>query len=422
LGSSSQHLPGLYDAEDGLQGNEFAFKAFFKASDGALYFGGVNGLSRFKPAALRDNPIAPPIAITGFHLFDSLVASELFDGDTVRLDHDQNFFSFEFAALDYINSGKNRYAYKLEGIDPAWVETNSNHRVAGYTDLDPGTYSFHVRGSNNDGVWNQQGITVTVIITPPWWGTWWFRITASLIALGIVFTALRLRINGIRRFEREKRAGAVQAALEMQETERQRIARDLHDGIGQLLAAARINLSRLGEMVSRKDSREHDAAEMQIPLDRTMGIIVRASDDVRALSHALGTSTLHELGLVTALGELLANIEAQEKTRFEFMTIDMEERLPEPLETGLFRVAQELIANVLHHSGATEATVQIVREGEEIHLTVEDNGKGFDVLTLNGGMGQRNIAARVAVMGGRLHYDSTLGHGTTVTVVVGNGE
>jgi signal transduction histidine kinase/ligand-binding sensor domain-containing protein len=410
----------LYDADDGLQANEFAFKAFFKNPDGTLYFGGVNGLSGFKPSSLHDNPFVPPIAITGFHLFDSLVASELFDGDTVRLDHTQNFFSFEFAALDYINPGKNRYAYMLEGIDPAWFHIESDHRVAGYTDLEPGTYTFRVLGSNNDAVWNQHGIAVTVIIAPPWWGTWWFRTTASIIALALVITALRIRINGIRRHEREKRESAVQGALEMQETERQRIARDLHDGVGQMLAAAGINLARLGEMIDRHSASGNGEVKMRGPLDRAMGIIGRAGDDVRAVSHALGTSTVRELGLAAALGELLVNIEAQEKTAFEFVTVGMDERLPEAVEIGLFRVAQELIANVLRHSGATEAGVQIIRDQQEIRLTVEDNGRGFDITDTNGGgIGLHNIAARVTVMGGRLHYDSTPGHGTTVTVVVG---
>jgi signal transduction histidine kinase len=97
----------------------------------------------------------------------------------------------------------------------------------------------------------------------------------------------------------------------------------------------------------------------------------------------------------------------------------MEERPSELVEIGLFRVAQELIANVLRHAKASEATVQIVRESDEIRLTVEDNGIGFDLVATNGGgMGHHNIAARVATMGGQLHYDSMPGHGTTVTVVV----
>jgi signal transduction histidine kinase/ligand-binding sensor domain-containing protein len=409
-----------YDENDGLQGDEFGIlNALFKASDGTFYWGSDNGLNAFTPTAFRDNRVPPSLAITGFALFDSLASHQMFDGDTIRLDHTQNFFSFEFAALDLVNSGRNRYAYILEGLDPQWINTDSRHRLASYTDLAPGTYTFRMRGSNNDGIWNERGITITIIIAPPWWQTWWFRIAAALAATVIVVTALRLRTNSIRRHEREKREHAVQAALEMQESERQRIARDLHDGVGQMLAAARINLSQLGKMIDRYSPAGNGEVKMRNPLDRAMGIIGRAGDDVRVLSHALGTSTVRELGLVAALRELLSGVEAQEKTSFEFVTVGMDKRLSDSVEIGLFRVAQELIANVLHHANASEATVQIMREQDVIHLSVEDNGRGFDLVATNGGgMGRHNIAARIAAMGGEVHYDSTPGHGTTVTVVV----
>jgi signal transduction histidine kinase/streptogramin lyase len=409
-----------YDESDGLQGNEFAFKAMFKAFDGTLYFGGVDGLSAFKPAALLKNPFLPPLCITGFSIYDSLAAIELFDGDTVRLDHDQNFLSFEFAALDYINPAKNRYAFKLEGVDPQWTNTGSDHRVAGYTDLAPGTYTFVLRGTNSDGLWNERGLRVTVIIAPPWWGTWWFRVAVTALAVGFAAITLRQRTNRLRRYEREKREHAVQAALEMQEIERQRIARDLHDGVGQMLAAARVNLGRLRGMINRGEAEKPTETELHDSLERSIDILGRASDDVRSISHALGTSTLQELGLAAALGELLASMESEDRTRIEFVAVGMEVRLPEPIETGLFRVAQELITNVLRHAEATEATVQIVREDDEVRLSVEDNGIGFDPTNARNGMGHRNIATRVAAMGGALHYDSTPGHGTTVTVVVMN--
>lgn len=414
-----------YDEGDGLQGREFAFKAHFKDDDGTLYFGGVEGLSAIRPTELRENGLVPTIAITGFHLFDSLAAHELLDGDTVRLDHTQNFFSFEFAALDYTNPGKNSYAYRLEGVDRDWVYVGSDRRVAGYTDLSPGTYTFRVRGANNDGVWNMTGIAVTLIIAPPVWGTWWFRGAAIALSLGLIALAASIRVNRLRRHEREKRESAVQAALEMQEAERQRIARDLHDGIGQLLAAARLNLARAGEMFGRDglrgrgDRSDRGDEEIISSIERTAEALNYASDDVRTISHALGTSTLSELGLAPALSEQLVNLRADETMTFDFVTSGMERRLPEPIETGLFRIAQELIANIVRHAGACDATIQIVRQGDVVRMTVEDNGSGFDpAANGSGGMGRRNIVARTEAMGGQVFYDSTPGHGTTVTVIV----
>lgn len=233
--------------------------------------------------------------------------------------------------------------------------------------------------------------------------------------------SLKLRFEMERELKEKeihRRNDVIQAIIDTQETERQRIARDLHDGVGQMLAAASINLAQVYKMVNHRELRGYTSAEVNASLERSIEIIDRTISDVRTISHMLGTSTLRELGLIVALSELLANLEAHETTRFEFSAVNMEERLSEQLEMGLFRVAQELISNVLHHSGATEATVHIMKEEQEIRLTVEDNGKGFDAVAVNGGMGHRNIAGRISAMGGQLYYDSTPGHGTMVMVTV----
>jgi signal transduction histidine kinase/ligand-binding sensor domain-containing protein len=406
----------VYDRSDGLQGDEFAFKAICKAPDGTLYFGGTEGLTAFNPKTFRTNGLVPHIAITGFYLFDSLAAGELIDGDTIRLHYDQNFLSFDFASLDYVNPERNLFSYLLEGVDPAWVHVGSDHRIATYTDLAPGSYTFRVHGSNNDGVWNERGISITVIITPPWWATWWVRALALAAAMAIGVALVGLRINGIRRIEREKQQGAVQAALESQEAERRRIARELHDGIGQMIAAAGVNVSYASQLAKQQPGGA--GSDIGASLDRSLSILDQVSVDLRAISHALGTISLQDIGLASALGELLASVAAHQRTRFELEAFGMDERLPEGIETGLFRIAQELITNVLRHADATEAIVQIVREDAEIRLTVEDNGVGFDISQASKGMGRRNIAARVSVMNGDLHYDVSPGHGTTVMVRV----
>lgn len=407
-----------YDRGDGFQGNEFTFKAFHKTVDGRIYVGGVNGLSTFVPMALRDNKHVPSIVITGFRVFDSLAVADLRDGDTVRLTYAQNFFTIDFAALSYDNPGKNRYAYQLDEVDATWVTTSSDRRFASYTDLAPGTYTFHVRGSNDDGLWNDRGVTITIIISPPWWGTWQFRLIAGVLVVLSIIVIVRVRSHIIRRHAQEKANSALQAALESQEAERQRIARDLHDGIGQLLAAASINLTRLTDALQRIDPPPEEEITIVEPLERTRWIIERTADDVRTMSHALGISTLQELGLAAAMTELLDSIATSGSMSFYRAFIGIEGRLPEHVEVGLFRIAQELIANVLRHAHATEASVQLMKEADEVRLTVEDNGRGFDVTAARHGMGLRNIAARAEVIGGTVHYDSQIGRGTTITVVV----
>jgi methyl-accepting chemotaxis protein/ligand-binding sensor domain-containing protein len=180
-----------FEVADGLQGSEFNSGSGFAASDGALYFGGSRGFNVIRPAAMTRNARPPAIALTGFQLFNKAVVVgasgsplERAIGETERLvlAHDQAVFTLEFAALDYAAPGKNRYAYKLEGFDENWNEVGGL-RTASYTGLAPGRYVFRVRGSNGDDVWNNEGVALPIVITPPVWATWWFRL-AVLAALG----------------------------------------------------------------------------------------------------------------------------------------------------------------------------------------------------------------------------------------------
>jgi ligand-binding sensor domain-containing protein len=143
-----------------------------RTHDGRLWFSNGNpSVNNFDPAAFRPNTYVPPIVITRFNLFDWNKPG----GDqlaSVDLPYNQNFFSFEFSALDYTDPKKNQYAYELEGIDKDWVYCGTR-RVASYTDIAPGNYIFRVKGSNNEGVWNNKGAFMQVTIHPPWWRTWW---------------------------------------------------------------------------------------------------------------------------------------------------------------------------------------------------------------------------------------------------------
>lgn len=180
-----------FDVTDGLQSNEFNRGAYWKGRDGTLYFGGINGFNAFHPDSIRGNPYPPPVVFTSFKRFnDPLPLPEA--PASVReifLAHDENFFSFEFAALDFTEPSKNRYAYMLEGLDREWVASGTR-TFAGYTNLDPGSYTLKVKGSNNDGLWNEDGASVRVTIAPPWWRTTW--------AYGLYLVALVAGSAGVR--------------------------------------------------------------------------------------------------------------------------------------------------------------------------------------------------------------------------------
>ncbi len=173
-----------YDVYDGLQNNEFNAGAYFKSQNGQMFFGGIAGFNIFHPDSIIENPFIPQIVFTSFKKFDKEVdlGKSLLLIDRIELNYDEDFFSFEFAALNFTAPEKNSYAYKMEGFDRDWIYSGSR-RYASYTNLDPGEYKFIVKASNNDGVWNEKGTSLNISISPPPWLTWW-AYTLYLVGLG----------------------------------------------------------------------------------------------------------------------------------------------------------------------------------------------------------------------------------------------
>ncbi|MFQ5605995.1 MAG: two-component regulator propeller domain-containing protein, partial [bacterium] len=198
--------------EEGIVNFTYTGRAFIKTKNGEIYWGGSNGLYRFYPDVTNTNPNLPPVRLTEFRIFNQVAELDTAISEirTVHLEHDQNFFSLSFAALDFTNSKQNRYAYKLEGFDSNWIDTGNSH-AANYTNVPPGEYTFRVKGSNNDGVWNEQGARLQIIIRPPWWRTWWAYTLYILVGV-IAFVV-------VRRFELNRQRLKEEVQLEHQHAE-----------------------------------------------------------------------------------------------------------------------------------------------------------------------------------------------------------
>lgn len=179
----------IYYKENGLQSDQFCYNAYMKTRDGEMFFGGINGVTAFYPESIRENSYVPPVVITGLKVFnktveigapDGLLKKSITDTKEITLSHRQSVFSFDFAALNYAASAQNQYAYMMEGFEKEWNWVG-NRRFATYTNLNPGAYTFRVKAANNDGAWNEEGSSIRVTITPPFWESWWFK--ALVIAL-----------------------------------------------------------------------------------------------------------------------------------------------------------------------------------------------------------------------------------------------
>lgn len=185
-----------FTAEDGLQGNQFTVQSSLKASDGKLYFGGINGFNVFAPERLKDNLYQPPVYVTDIGFPSQLKEGEMktlgletpiYLEDEIRLPYRYNSFSLRFVALSYEDPLKNRYSYMLKGVDKDWVMAPEGSNIASYTNLLPGEYVFKVKGTNNDDKWSDKVATLRVTITPPWWASPLAYILYAVLLLSIAF-------------------------------------------------------------------------------------------------------------------------------------------------------------------------------------------------------------------------------------------
>jgi ligand-binding sensor domain-containing protein/signal transduction histidine kinase len=218
-----------YRPQDGLQGHEFTPYAGHRLSTGELLFGGMNGFNLFHPDSIWTNPHIPPVFITDLKLFNESVTVEQPDSplekhimvtEEITLAHWQNVITLDFIALNFTNAEQNRYAYMMEGFDTDWINAGTQ-RSATYTNLNPGTYHFRVKASNNDGVWNDDGAILTIIIVPPYWKTAWFRTLVIIAGLLILFAGFRIRVQAIRNRNLQLAKMVSQRTQELEERNRQ---------------------------------------------------------------------------------------------------------------------------------------------------------------------------------------------------------
>lgn len=194
-----------YTVEDGLQDKHFVRRSSLKLSSGEMLFGGIVGFNLFNPQDIPENLTVPPVYITSFKLFnkpmktgkDEVLKQNILLTDEIELLYSQNFISLEFLALNYTQQDKSKYKYIMEGFQKEWVDAGDERKVS-YTNLNPGEYTFKVIGSNNDNIWNKEGAKIKIIVVPPYWQTWWFRLLFVTFVIGSCIFWYRSRINTIK--------------------------------------------------------------------------------------------------------------------------------------------------------------------------------------------------------------------------------
>ena len=308
-----------YDQSDGLQGDEFNTNAFAKdPRTGEMFFGGTNGFNIFHPDRVVDNPFVPPVVFSGFIRYNTddeegkpIVEKGIAVTPEITLSYKDNVATFQFAALSYYNTLKNQYAYMLEGYGDNWIQLG-NQRQATFTNLDGGEYVLRVRGSNNDGVWNKEGASLHLIVTPPWWKTNWAYGSYTLMVIGFLYGARRFEMNRreqkAKMREAELHAKAVEAEKRALQAENERQTKELED-------ARKLQLSMLPKEVPKIP--EYDISVFMKTATEVGGDYYDfAVDQEKTLHIAFGDATGHGMQAGTIV-TLMKGLFLSDASRFE---------------------------------------------------------------------------------------------------------
>jgi ligand-binding sensor domain-containing protein/two-component sensor histidine kinase len=399
-----------YNVSDGLPSDEYYYTTSVKANDGTLYFASTAGLVAFKPGDIIDNSFAPPVIITDFKVLNKSITAGDSTGilklpadetKVIKLSYQQNIFSFTFSAMSYVHPEKNLYAYMLVGFDRDWNYTDATNRFANYTNLDAGTYTFKVKASNNDGVWNDKGVFVKLIITPPWWLTWWFKLLCFLAAAMIGYAIYNTRMQKIRDVRRI----------------RNKIASDLHDDLGATLSSISIMSELVNQQVKDKVPQASSILEKIGSSSRNM--IESVNDMVWAINPQNDSFENIVKRMRTFASEILSAKDIA--FHFDFDKNLLQYKLKMEMRRNFYLIFKEAVNNLAKYSEADNAFVMIWNRENNLKMTIRDDGNGFDHTSIVGGNGLNNMQQRADMIKATFRLESVPGKGTIIELEFKNG-
>ena len=378
-----------------------------KTPDGRFWFPTVSGLASVSPVPIPENKSLPPVWIEELGI----------DGKVSRINHGvtsitvppgKRRLDFRFTALSLSAPEKVQFRHKLTGLDLDWSPADAR-RTATYSYIPPGDYTFEVVACNNDGLWNENGHVLQLVIQPFFWQTWWFKSAVAALIILLVVVAVRQveRWRAQIQLERLEQKHAI-------EHERNRIAKDIHDDLG-------ANLTQIVFLSQRAEGASHDQKEVEhwlqkIPatarrtiqsLDEIVWAINPKHDSLESLANYLSQFAQEHL--------TLAGI----RCILEVPTVLPHVPLSAEVRHNLVLSVREALQNVVAHAAATEVTMTLQLDGESLRIILRDNGRGFDVAAAHGsGNGLANLRRRIEDIGGTFELSSQPGMGTTVKLTL----
>lgn len=412
-----------YGVADGMLSRECngGQPAGWKTRDGRIWFPTMRGIVALDPKP--HNPQPSRVVIEGATLA----------GVRVPIDHDhplkieagQENLEIQYTALNWRRPQQISFKYQMAGLHHDWLDAGQR-RTAYFSYLPPGDYTFKVIADNGEGSWPAEGVSLPITVLPPFYRTWWFRTLALLMLGGLALAAFQYRVRQLDRARIAQERFSRQL-LASQEEERQRIASELHDSLGQSLLIIK---NRAWLALSGIEDREATAEQLAEISDSA----AHAIEEARAISYNLRPYQLERFGLAKTLQAIVQQASKTSGIRFDIEIDEIDGLLTKDGEINLYRIVQESLNNIIKHSHATEARVAIRRDGTVLRLLVQDNGQGIvdadgymaqngsagetASLVQTGGFGLIGMAQRARILGGSFALNSQPGGWTTINVTL----
>ena len=391
----------VYARADGIrntEGGATTDRGACKTRDGRLLFATNSGIVVVDPGRLPDPSPPPPATIEGLSADGVAVPM----GGPAVLGPGRPRLEFQFTSLALLDAARTRFQYRLDGFDPGWIDAGFQ-RFASYTNLPAGRFTFRVRAAGTDGVWDERGDSLAVVVRPRFWETGWFLAAGGLAALGLAGLGHRLHVR------------RVQARLDAVVAERTRVARELHDTLAQGLAGAKLQVESALKAIA-----EHPEAARRF-LELGQALLASGLAEVRRsiwILRAQAERTPEGLGPM--LRRSLQQLAGESGIGARLRMSGREPALSSEMEHHVLRIAHEAVTNAVRHARPRTLDVELRFEDEALELRVRDDGTGFDpepYLALRNGnhFGLVGLHERTQALGGSLAIESSLGGGTRVT-------
>jgi signal transduction histidine kinase len=330
---------------------------------------------------------------------------------SVTVPADADMFEIVYTAPTFVRAEQVRFRYRLQGLSESWVDAGERRQVSFYR-VPAGTYRFVLSASNHTGEWSVDGAALSIVVLPPFWATWWFKL---LVLATLATSLLAAHMGRVRRLRREEaqRSVYLQELIDAQEQERTRISKEMHDSLG-------YGVSMVKRRVRESLARPALDGTSRTDFLELLGLADRIEGEMRTMAHALRPYHLDKVGLTRSIQELVSETSAASGLELSGDIASVDDLFPPDVEIHIYRMIQESLNNVVKHSGARKATLVISRIGQDVEIRVEDDGQGLSHVggnrTDSGGMGLIGIRERARVIGGDVRIESGPRRGTSIIV------